>query len=107
MIEEVFDMALLLGNGGENRQILSALCQVAVTELEGRLRSGLRAEDCQPAFTIGAAWLALAYLEEQVSSFSAGDFSVTTKAGGFRKSGEDLMRPYVQLSDFAFCSVKG
>lgn len=107
MIEEVVEMALVLGSGGENREVLSALCQVAVAELEGRLKPGLRAEDCQPAFTLGAAWFALAYLEEEIGSFSAGDISMTTKSGGYRKSGEDLMRPYVTLADFAFCAVRG
>lgn len=107
MIEEVLEMALTLGDGGENRELLSALCQVAVAELEGRLKPGLRAEDCQPAFTLGAAWIALGHLEAQVVSFSAGDISMTTKEGGYRKSGEALMRPYMQQSDFAFCTVKG
>lgn len=107
MIEEVLEMALILGSGGENRQVLSALCQVAVAELEGRLKPGLRVEDCQPAFTLGAAWMALAHLEEEFVSFSAGDISMTAKAGGYRNSGEALMRPYVTLADFAFCAVKG
>lgn len=109
MIAEVFDMAKTLGSGGEDEAVLLALCEVAVEELEGRLRGGLTVEDCQPAFRIGAAWIALEYLNSggEVTSFSAGDFSVTQAVGGYRGQAESLMRPYLLLSDFAFCSVKG
>lgn len=109
MIDAVVEMALALGNGGENREVLLALSQVAVEELEGRLRGGVTPEDCQPAFVIGAAWIALDRLgcATEVSSFSVGDFSVTAQSGGYRRHAEDLMKPYLQLSDFAFCSVKG
>lgn len=118
MITSVLALAKTLGQGGEDEAVLSALCEVAVTELEGRLRAGLLAEDCQPAFGIAAAWLALAYYSvsgestEGISSFSVGDFSVTQGSGGsgvseYRAQAEALMRPYLLLADFAFRGVKG
>lgn len=109
--QEVFDMARLFAAGDEDEEILMSLCEVAVQELLGRLKAGLLWEDCMPAFAIAASWIALDYLAsgEDVTSFSAGDFSVTQKgqSGERRKNGEALMRPYLSLSDFAFCSVKG
>ncbi len=117
MIASVLALALSLGNGGEDEAVLSPLCAVAVAELEGRLKAGVRAEDCQPAFGIAAAWIALEYYSvsggsvEGISSFSVGDFSLsqnsTTGNSGYRAQAEALMRPYLVLSDFAFRGVKG
>ena len=61
MTEEIMEMARMLGQVPEHElEALRPLCQAAKLELTGRLKEGIQPEDCQPAFVVAAAWLALA-----------------------------------------------
>lgn len=125
MIAAVTEMALSLAGAQEDDSVLLALVEVAVAELEGRLKGGVAPEDCKTAFVLAAALFALEALEQvtgssggttgEISSFSVGDFSVSQSGGSsvttggqsYRSCGEQLMKPYVLLTDFAFSSVQG
>ena len=57
------DMARSLGHvDGGQEEALEALCRAAQAELAGRLRPEVRPEDCEDAFILACAWLALAGL---------------------------------------------
>lgn len=57
------DMARSLGHvDGGQEEALEALCRAAQAELAGRLRPEVRSEDCEDAFILACAWLALAGL---------------------------------------------
>lgn len=100
-----------LGGREEEDEILMSFCQIAVEELTGKLKAGLTVADCGSAFAIGAAWLAISYLEYgtgSVKSFSVGDFSVSQQeSSGARGQMLRMMAPYIQGAEFAFCSVEG
>ena len=74
------DMARSLGHvDGGQEEALEALCRAAQAELAGRLRPEVRSEDCEDAFILACAWLALAGLaagETGGGRFTAGE--VTT-----------------------------
>lgn len=111
MITGVVETALRFGDEALDEALLTQFCQIAMVELAGKLKAGLEPLDCEPAFTLAAAWIGLEGMEEgtgDVTSFSVGDFSVSGGGGGTRrKRALALMKPYINLSDFAFCSVEG
>ena len=115
MENRVLELAAALGRVEESeRERLRPLCRAAVLEWSGRLREGLRPEDCGSAFPMASAWWALALLDarENVKRFSAGDLTVETgteygRGGTLRRSAEALMRPYVRDECFAFRGVQG
>lgn len=104
-------IALTLGGGEGDEEILLSLCQVAMDTLEGRLRTGLTPDDCSPAFEIACAWMALEDMEGVaggVTSFSAGDVSFQVDGSlGLRQRGERLMAPYLRERGFMMTGVKG
>ena len=119
MTEEIFALARLLGQVGEEQEeALQALCRAAVEELSAQLRPGLGPEACGEAFRIAAAWTALADLTEAdraagAESFSAGDFTVHLgTAGGegadrLRQRARELLASYRAAGGFAFRGVRG
>ena len=115
MTERIIALAEALGAAGQE-ELLSALCQAARRELEGRLKPGVTPEDCESAFVPAAAWMALAWLNtgtgsEGVTAFTAGD--VTIRREGGRESAalldqaQRLMAPYIRDGGFAFLGVRG
>lgn len=109
---DVVNLAMSMGANEGDENLLVPLCQTAMDDLSLRLRAGVTAEDCSPAFEIAAAWLALDHLEAAggvVSAFSAGDvsFSVGGDGPNLRQRAERLMAPYVTEKGFAFAGVRG
>ena len=119
MHTEILEFARMAGQVEEGEEeLLSLLCQVAERELAGKLKNGVKPEDCSGAFVIAAAWLALSLLcasrqEEQTESWSVGEVSVkkNAKAGEqaavYRGQAERLMKPYCEEDGFAFMGVRG
>lgn len=114
MLDQVVSLALTMGAGEENRALLEILCQAAMEELKGKLKTATEPQDCGSAFPVAAAWLALEGLEVAaggtVESFTAGDMTVRTgktSAAGLRQQAMRLMGPYFGETEFAFQGVRG
>ena len=119
MHEKILEFAKMAGQVEEGEEeLLALLCQVAERELTGKLKNGVKPEDCSGAFVIAAAWIALSLLcvsrqEDGVTSWSAGDVSVQKKesageqAAVYRGQAERLMQPYCEDDGFAFMGVRG
>ena len=117
--DEVYGIVSSL-TGMESDQ-LRALCSVALAELTGRLRPDISREDCGDALIQAAALLSMSMHGEAamgvdgVSSYSAGDVSVTRRsageisayARGLRDQAELIMAPYIDDRGFAFKGVRG
>ena len=121
VLQETIVMLARAVSGAEEGEeaLLEALCRAAETYWRGRLRRGVRAEDCGEAFPCAAAFTAAAYLTAGqaggVESFTAGCVTVK-RAGGesagrqaerLRRSAEALMAPFTEPGDFAFRGVSG
>lgn len=113
MLERVELLARAMG-AGEDEDLLTPLCQLAVERLERRLRPGVRREDCGEAFPVAAALLVLDLMEGQaggqdVESFSAGDLSVKLGGRPGRRADQArrLMAPFCPEEGFAFRGVRG
>ena len=114
LTEQIYAQALLMAGklSQEQDELLRMLCRVAKTNLEGRLRSGLTAEDLRADFIAAGSLLALAALSESDGSperFTAGELTVqrgepSAAAKCLRGQAELLMMPYVRDS-FAFLGV--
>ena len=112
--EQIYAQALLMAGqlSQEQDALLRMLCRVAKTNLEGRLREGLQAEDLRADFIAAGSLLALAALSESDGSperFTAGELTVqrgSTSAAAkcLRGQAELLMMPYVR-DCFAFLGV--
>ena len=87
------DMARSLGHvDGGQEEALEALCRAAQAELAGRLRPEVRSEDCEDAFILACAWLALAGL---------------ARAAALRLQAETVLGPWLADRGFAFQGVPG
>lgn len=111
-------LAKTIGQAEESdTQVLEQLCLAAEQALEGRLKEGLTSSDCQPAFALGAAWLALSGLRgaqeiNGVEGFTAGELTVrmgnsTQEGNRLRQQAEQIMKPYLKDESFAFVGVRG
>ena len=118
MQERILTLAAgITGAGGEEQELLAALCAAAERAWVSRLKAGVTAESCQEAFCCAAAFTAAADFvagsgSGTVESFAAGEISVKTGRGAerpeaLRKSAERLMAPYVTEEDFCFRGVRG
>lgn len=120
MREKIFEYAKGMGPVGEGElPHQEALCGTAEAELAGKLRYGLKPEDCNGAFPLAAAWLARAGLcagqgaEEMPASWSAGAVRVSgaasagERADGLREQAYRLMAPYLEDEGFFFRGVRG
>ena len=101
------DMARSLGHvDGGQEEALEALCRAAQAELAGRLRPEVRSEDCEDAFILACAWLALAGLaagETGGGRFTAG----AARAAALRLQAETVLGPWLADRGFAFQGVPG
>lgn len=111
------DMARSLGHvDGGQEEALEALCRAAQAELAGRLRPEVRSEDCEDAFILACAWLALAGLA--AGETGGGRF---TARGGHHSGGgrggpgsrpppprpRTVLGPWLADRGFAFQGVPG
>lgn len=116
MTEQVLELVQALCGAGQSEELLRALCGSACRLLDRRLRDGVSPEDCQGAYPLAAAWLAMDWLRgsqelEGVTSLSAGDISVRREgSGGSGKLSERafaLMAPWLRDDGFVFRGVRG
>lgn len=116
MMEQILELVQALGSVGQDENTLRTLCAAACRTLDRRLRDGLAPEDCQGAYPLAAAWLAVDWLRdcrglEGVTALSAGDISVRREAGsgggGLTARAFELMAPYLRDESFVFRGVEG
>ena len=117
MTEQVMELTQALGGAGQDEDVLRTLCANACQMLDRRLRDGLTAEDCEGAYPLAAAWLAMDWLRcgqglEGITSLSAGDISVRREAGSgdgskLTQRALELMAPYLKDDGFVFRGVSG
>lgn len=101
-------------------RLLRRVCSAAVTELEARLRNGIKSEDIGELFNDAAGVLALSLFIElgsgdinNIDSFTAGGLSVkldSTRdkaAAKLRTRAEAMLASYLKYPDFAFTGVEG
>ena len=113
--EKSLELARLLGDAGEGEiPLLRTLCQAAEEELAARLREGAAPETCGTAFSLAAAWLALASLEGSrggVERFSAGDLTIQCahwdRSGWYREHAERVLGRWLRDDGFSFRGVRG
>jgi len=119
--ERILALAKKLGRTAEEDwAALELLCANAEEELTGRLREGVAVEDCESAFVLAAAWLALAGLcvgqtAEEAADFTAGSLTIRRGGGksplergaGLRRQAEQVMGPYLKDREFTFRGVAG
>ena len=100
------DMARSLGHAdGGQEEALEALCRAAQAELAGRLRPEVRPEDCEDAFILACAWLALAGLAAGETAIQEGDGAA--RAAALRLQAETVLGPWLADRGFAFQGVPG
>ena len=112
----------LLGSkvSADRSAALTAMCQAAGSELEARLRDGVSAEEIEELFVSAAGVLALSmYIQlgavDDVSSFSAGNVSMSRKSTGetaasaaaLRAQAENMLIGYLKDRGFDFTGVRG
>lgn len=116
MTEQVMELVQALGGAGQDEDVLRMLCANACRTLDRRLRDGLTPEDCQGAYPLAAAWIAMDWLRsgqglEGVTSLSAGDISVrrdgTSEVGKLPQQAMELMAPFFRDDEFVFRGVRG
>lgn len=101
-------------------RLLRRTCSAAVTELEARLRNGIRSEDIGELFNNAAGVLALSLFIElgsgdinNIGYFKAGGLSVKLDgtrdkaAAKLRSRAEAMLASYLKCPDFAFTGVEG
>jgi len=110
---------LLPGSIGDaERAALTAVCAAAQAALAARLREGVTQESLGETFTTACGLLAIAMYMElgdaagDVSSFRAGNISVTRRRGGssaarLRARAEELLSDWLEDRGFAFQGVDG
>lgn len=120
MLEQIICLAsAIVRPAGDECPLLRAMCTAAMTELAGRLRTGVEPGDCGDAFVCAAALLAASRMLPcrsggDVEQFSVGDVSVRTGGSGIsgaadamRRQAESMLTAYCGDSEFAFLGVKG
>lgn len=116
MTEQVMELVQALGGAGQDETVLRTLCASACRVLDRRLRDGLTPEDCQGAYPLAAAWLALDWMRgtqglEGVTALSAGDISIrregTVDGGKLSGRAMELMAPFLKDDGFVFRGVSG
>lgn len=116
MTELVYAQACLMAPDlpVEDQEMLRAMCRVAVTSLENRLRNTLTVRDCHNEFVTAAGMYALAAMSEvtdinQFEQITAGDLTMRRAEGALaanclRTHADMLMAPFVKMS-VAFMGV--
>lgn len=121
--DEIYEKAVeLLGGSVSDGKVaaLRSMCEAAGAELLARLRSGVSAEEIKASFVMAAGVLALSMYtqlsgDEEVSSFSAGNLSVSkskssgggSSASALRAQAETMLASYLTGHGFEFLGVRG
>ena len=117
MTEQVMELVQALAGAGQSEALLEPVCAAACRMLDRKLKDGLAPEDCQGAYPLAAAWLAMDWLRsgqglEGVTALSAGDISVRRETGDagvgkLSRRAMELMGPYLRDDAFVFRGVSG
>ena len=116
MTPRIIALCRAMGAGEDQEELLLLLAQTVERDLAGRLKPGIRPEDCSAAFPLAAAMLVLDALEvcggslEHVTSFTAGDLTVHREPGSGRSRHEKamaLLAPWLGDTGFCFRGVRG
>ena len=118
MTEQVMELVRALGSAGRDEDVLRMVCAAACRTLDRRLRDGLTAEDCEGAYPLAAAWLAMDWLRgsqglglDGITALSAGDISVRREGSVDGEKLSDrafaLMAPWLRDDGFVFRGVRG
>lgn len=115
LTQKIFAQALMLAGVLEpdREALLRLLCTAASADLEGRLRQGVRPEDCEEAFVAAASLYALASLAQtdeasNCAAFTVGEVTVRPGDGSaarcLREQAERIIAPY-SADRFTFLGV--
>ena len=115
MTQRIVALCRAMGAGEGREELLLLLARAVERDLEGRLKAGVRPEDCSEAFPLAAAMLVADALEAwegsgDVSSFTAGDLTIHTQDTGGRSRREKamaLLAPWLKDTGFVFRGVRG
>lgn len=119
MNEEILAFCRAMGADEGQEELLIPLAQAAQTRLAARLREGTRPEDCGPVFSLAAAMVVMDRIGGltgggEVTSFTAGDLTIRTKADGGGTAGKslsdkaaELLAPWTKDGGFEFRGVDG
>lgn len=122
MNEEILALCGAMGAGEDQKELLLPLVQAVRERLEGRLREGVAAEDCGPAFLLAAAMVVMDRLAGmtgggvvgEITSFTAGELTIRKEAGSGGSGGkslshqaEELLAPWLGDTGFCFRGVEG
>jgi len=118
MKNAVLDRALLFLGGeisDDGRAKLQKLCDIAVSQLEGRLKAGENAENLGEQFVMAAGVLALSMYaaigKDELSSVKIGSVTLTKKSGSIvselKKLSEELLAGCLKDKGFCFMEVRG
>ncbi len=116
MTGEILELCRAMGAPEDREELLLLLVRAVEKDLAGRLKAGVKPEDCGSAFPLAAAMLAMDALEgaagglEEVTSFTAGDLIIRKEQGrgrGRRDQALRLLAPWTGNTGFAFRGVKG
>lgn len=116
MTERIMALCRAMGAAEGREELLLLLTQAVERDLAGRLKPGVRPEDCSAAFPLAATMLVLDALEicggslENVTSFTAGDLTIHKEAGVSRERHDQamaLLAPWLGDTGFCFRGVQG
>lgn len=115
MSQEIMALCRAMGAVTDREELLLPLVQAVEGQLAGRLREGVRPEDCGTAFPLAAAMVVMDKLSGmtggEIASFTAGDLTVRREAGtgpALSAQAEGLLAPWLTGGGgFAFQGVEG
>lgn len=122
MSEEILALCGAMGASADQEELLLPLVQAVEAQLAGRLKEGVKPEDCGTAFPLAAAMVVMDRLSGmtggvgsgEVTSFTAGDLTIRKESGNGGQSGkglsaqaEGLLAPWLGDTGFVFQGVEG
>ena len=113
MTQRIIALCRAMGAGEGREELLLLLAQAVERDLAGRLKRGVRPEDCAGAFPLAGAMLVMDALEScggggDVTSFTAGELTIHTETGAGqvrRDKAMALLAPWLRDTGFIFRGV--
>lgn len=113
--EEIYTLAKEIY--GEESEQLRTVCSAVELQLKNSLADGYTVEDCKDQFILAAAatavemYVGMTDTAQSISSYSAGNISVTRSSAGthgnLSQQARLLLTPYLKDEGFAFMGVDG
>lgn len=120
MIERIMALCGAMGADDSQEELLLPLVRAVQDLLAGRLRPGIVPENCEPAFSLAAAMMAMDRLSGmpgggsagEAVSFTAGDLTIRRESGNqtsgsLSEQAEGLLAPWLRDGGFVFRGVEG